>query len=440
MDFDKKQYIDFKVYSVTKIKKKYGFRVKLIYDDNSKNIIQKSGFKTQKEANNVRDITITELHNGTFVICDSINVKNFFTYWLEKVMREKITSDSYDAYKNVVYNHIIPSLGNIKMINLNRGHIQKFYNTKAKYSHSVVRLCKAVFNTALKYAKEKNVVSINVADGVNLPKCVKKKKYRTIEVDVKKTLTVDQVNLLIEKSKGTPIHLQVMFAVLMGLRKSEINGLKYSDIDFIHRTLRVQRQLGKRANTDNSELEIGEFTKQEIRVKTFSSNRELDIPDILFEAILEEKKKYERNKSRRINCKKTPFKDYGFICCSTLGNPRSKNFHFQHWKKLLKDTDLPNIRFHDLRTTYSTLLLKNNFNSKAVSKLMGHASEIITMDVYGDNEEIIADCVNEITDFIESVRPDKINFGDEFKDETDISIDDSIIQELVGNIKNTVST
>ena len=140
MDFDKKQYIDFKVYSVTKIKKKYGFRVKLIYDDNSKNIIQKSGFKTQKEANNVRDITITELHNGTFVICDSINVKNFFTYWLEKVMREKITSDSYDAYKNVVYNHIIPSLGNIKMINLNRGHIQKFYNTKAKYSHSVVRL------------------------------------------------------------------------------------------------------------------------------------------------------------------------------------------------------------------------------------------------------------------------------------------------------------
>ena len=131
---------------------------------------------------------------------------------------------------------------------------------------------------------------------------------------------------MIEKSKDTPIHLQVLFAVLMGLRKQEINGLKYSDIDYIHRTLKVQRQLRKKPNTDNSELKVGEYTKQEIDVKTFSSNRELEIPDIVFEAILEERKKYERNRSRRINDKTTPFKDYDFICCSTYGNPRSKVF------------------------------------------------------------------------------------------------------------------
>ena len=73
-----------------------------------------------------------------------------------------------------------------------------------------------------------------------------KKKYRTIEIDVKKTLNIDQVRLLIEKSKETPIHLQIMFAVLIGLRKQEINGLKYSDIDFIHRTLKIHRQLGSK--------------------------------------------------------------------------------------------------------------------------------------------------------------------------------------------------
>ena len=85
----------------------------------------------------------------------------------------------------------------------------------------------------------------------------KKKKYRTIEIDTKKTLNEEQVRLLIEKSKDTPIHLQVLFAVLMGLRKQEINGLKYSDIDYIHRTLKVQRQLRKKPNTDNSELKVG---------------------------------------------------------------------------------------------------------------------------------------------------------------------------------------
>ena len=86
--------------------------------------------------------------------------------------------------------------------------------------------------------------------------------------------------------------------------------------------------------------------KKEIEVKTFSSNRELEIQNILFKTILKE---------------------------------------------------------NNLRETYSTLLLKNNFNSKAISKLMGHATDIITIDVYGDNDEIIADCVDELDSFIESV-------------------------------------
>ena len=185
MEFDTKQYIDFKVYAVTTIKKKYGFRIVLIYDNDDTKTIQKAGFNTKKEANNARNVVITELHNGTFVVYNNINVKTFFTYWLEDVMKPNITSDSYDSYKNIVYNHIIPSLGTIKMITLNTGHIQRFYNTKADYSHDIVKLCKAVMNSALKYAKEKNLVSVNVADGVNLPKCVKKKKYRTIEIDVR---------------------------------------------------------------------------------------------------------------------------------------------------------------------------------------------------------------------------------------------------------------
>jgi len=430
MKFDTKQYTDFKVYAVTTIKKKYGFRIVLIYDNEDTKIIQKAGFNTKKEANNARNIAITELHNGTFVVYNNINVKTFLTYWLEEVMKPNITSDSYDSYKNIVYNHIIPSLGTIKMITLNTGYIQRLYNTKADYSHDIAKLCKAVMNSALKYAKEKNLVSVNVADGVNLPKCIKKKKYRTIEIDVKKTLNIDQVRLLIEKSKETPIHLQIMFAVLMGLRKQEINGLKYSDIDFIHRTLKIQRQLGKKANTDNSELKVGEYTKQEIEVKTFSSNRELEIPDILFEEILDEKKKYEKNKRRRINDKTTPFKDYDFIICSTYGNPRSKRFHFKYWKQLLKENNLPDIRFHDLRATYSTLLLKNNFNSKAISKLMGHATDIITIDVYGDNDEIIADCVDELDSFIESVRPENNESEIQIGDESDISIDENILNEL----------
>ena len=57
---------------------------------------------------------------------------------------------------------------------------------------------------------------------------------------------------------------------------------------------------------------------------------------------------------------------------------------------------MPDIRWHDLRSTYCTLLLKNDFNPKAVSKLMGHAKEIITVDVYGDKRNIIEDVVPDV--------------------------------------------
>ena len=101
--------------------------------------------------------------------------------------------------------------------------------------------------------------------------------------------------------------MQVMFAVLMGLRRSEIIGVKYSDIDYINRTLHVERQLGKVHMSKKEDYKPKTYTKQEIDVKTESSNRVIPIPDILFEAILEERQKYEKNRKRRINDKNNPF-------------------------------------------------------------------------------------------------------------------------------------
>ena len=195
--------------------------------------------------------------------------------------------------------------------------------------------------------------------------------------------------------------MQILFAVLMGLRRSEINGLKYSDVDYIHRTLRVERQLGKKPNSKAEDCAPKMLTKQEIKTKTPAGVRELPIPDYVFEAILEERKTYEKNRRRRPK----EFRDWNYICCSTYGNPRSKGFHQKYYKDLLKSLDLPDIHFHQLRNTYATILLKNSFNSKGVSHLLGHAKEIISVDVYGDTQEIIEDCLDILEPFIEEVIP-----------------------------------
>ena len=69
---------------------------------------------------------------------------------------------------------------------------------------------------------------------------------------------------------------------------------------------------------------------------------------------------------------------------------------------------MPNIRFHDLRHTYATLLLKQDLSVKAISSSLGHAKMIISVDVYGDNNKIVEDATAEIQVFIDDVIPERI--------------------------------
>lgn len=406
IDLSLQQYVDWEVKQVMPIKGKYGYRVLLKYMDGSERPQQKSGFRTEKEAKTAREKTIGELYAGTYIVYENVKVNDFLEFWLEEDIHKRVRSeDTYVTYSNSVYHHIIPILGKKKMSAVNRGDVQKLYNDRAEYSESVSRLVKTVMNVSMKYAVEKKIIAENPATGINLPKKVKKKEYHTRNIDTKKTLTMEQILILLEASRDTPIHMQVLFNVLMGLRRREINGVKYSDIDYINRTLNLERQLGKKINTKKEDFPPKTFTKQELELKTKSSYRDIPIPDYVFEAILQHREVYERNKRRR----RSQFQDLGYICCSSYGKPRSKDYHWVHYKKLLLENDLPDISWHHLRTSFCTLLLKNDFNPKAVSKLMGHAKELITLDIYGDNREIIADCVDEIQPFIDEVLPLKEN-------------------------------
>ena len=172
---------------------------------------------------------------------------------------------------------------------------------------------------------------------------------------------------------------------------------KYSDIDYVKQELHIQRQIGKAfVEAEDKLLAVG---AQEIPLKTRSSNRILPIPDYVFEEILKEREKYEKNKREKGDA----FQDTGYIICSPNGKVRSKDFHYQHYKRLLRENGLPDVRWHDLRSSYCTLLLNNEFNPKAVSILMGHAKEIITVDVYGDHKALMVDCTKEIDMFLEEL-------------------------------------
>ena len=398
-------YVGWRVAQVMPVRDGYGYRIFLQYPDGSEKVQQKSGYKTQKEANHARDNAVAELHNGTFVVYTNVKMSDFMEFWLKEDLKKRTQShETYYNYSGIVKNHIVPILGNKKMVDVNRGDIQKLFNIKASYSRSVAEQIKTIMNVSFRFAVTMKVISNNPVEGMSLPKAdraVQNEGFHVRSIDVEKTLTLDQIHILVEKSKDTPIYMQVLFNVLMGLRRSEINGLKYSDVDYINRTLKVERQLGRVHNTEKTDFAPKTLTKQEIGLKTKSSYRELPIPDLVFEAIMRERQIYEANRNRRGH----EFQDLNYICCSSYGRPRSKGFHWKYYKKLLADNGLLDIRWHDLRSTYSTLLLKEDFNPKAISKLMGHSKEIITMNVYGDNRNIIADGVPEMEAYMNDVLP-----------------------------------
>lgn len=437
MDINNSRYIDFKVYEVTKIKDKYGFRVKLIFDDGSEIVQQKAGFNSQREAKKERDNTVGLLYSGNYIVQKKISVSDLFNFWIENEIKLRCTYNTYYSFRGIINNHINPKIGNITLTLLNKAQIQTLYEQEAEKSHSALRMVKAVIESGLKYALNKQLISYNPSIGVKISKTLIAKN-REQKIEKTKTLTEEQLKLLIEKSKGTSIYMQVLFSGLMGLRVSEVNGIKYTDVDFVNRKLKVQRQLGVVANSNKEDYAIRTYTKQEIPVKSFSSNRELDIPDIVFDAILEQRKIYEHNKHRRKNDKTNPFQDLGYICCSSYGRPRSKSYNFPYFKKILKESNLPDIRWHDLRATYATLLMKNNFSLKAISKRMGHSKLIITADVYGDKKEIIRDCTDNLIPFMQDVLPDKKDTNIKDLTKQGIEINNFINNEINRLIKNDI--
>lgn len=393
--------VKYKVKTVQKIKNSYGFRIVFTLADGSTVTHQKSGFSSPKEAENVRKRIDIQLEDGTYLFYSNVLFKDYVVHWLEDVIRVKKTYSTYYSYNSVIRKHIIPRIGNKRVGDLNSADMVRLYKSVAEYSVSVAKQVRTIMKTVLAFAVTEKALEVNVAEMIPLPISVGTVPYHSRRINAEKTLTHEQVLTLIRASKGTKIYLMVMFAVIMGLRCSEIIAVKYENIDFAKQKLYIKNQLGIDPMKPKKSLPPKTYTKQEIAPKTASSVRVLDIPDSVFKAILEEREKYEAHKRRRPNS----FQDLGYVCCSSYGRPRSRGYHFQTFKKLLRDNNLPDIRWHDLRATSATLLLAAEFNAKVVAKQMGHAKEIVTVDVYGNNHMITVTKLSALDEYVEAVTP-----------------------------------
>ena len=173
--------------------------------------------------------------------------------------------------------------------------------------------------------------------------------------------------MLITIVKSTYIYIPIAIAIATGMRRGEILGLTWENVDLKKKKITVSQAIYP--------------TKEGLKVlppKTENSLREITIPRRLAK-ILKKHKRYQ-NKNQRLLGRDYIISDY--VCTLENGkliSPSSLNHKF---KNLLKENNLPSVRIHDLRHTHASLLLSKGATAKAISARLGHSTIQITMDLY----------------------------------------------------------
>ncbi|MEO7020565.1 MAG: tyrosine-type recombinase/integrase [Ktedonobacteraceae bacterium] len=322
--------------------------------------------KTQKEAREKLRKALYEVQQNTFIAAPQQTLVQFLTDWLENTQKQSIRPRTYERYEEILRLHILPVLGRHKLQSLSAQHVQAFYAKKLQdgLSGSTVIGFHSLLHKALDTAVKWNLIARNVCDAVTPP------REQQFEVTA---LTLEQIQKLLEVVKGHRLEALFKLALATGMRRGEIMGLKWQDIDLVKETLQVRRILSRIPS------KLPGKGYEEAETKTQKSRRTIVIASFAFKA-LEEHRVRQREERKKAGMY---WQEHDYVFCTSLGthlNP-TKDI-LDRLKVFLKKADLPDIRFHDLRHSAATLLLSLGVHPKVVQEILGHSLISMTMDIY----------------------------------------------------------
>lgn len=292
---------------------------------------------------------------------NSFNMKEFLEHWMEHSVKYNCEESTIYGYENIINKHVIPYLGAIELQKLQSIHLQKYYKhlmDEKKLSSNTVRKHHANIRKALDYALKNQFVSRNVADAVELPK---KKEY------IGTAYNQAQLREMLSKVTNTPIELPVHLAAYLGLRREEIVGLRWDNVDLENRILYVSEV----------RLHVG---KEDIvkAPKTSKSRRSLSIPDVLHVMLIKHKQRQEELKEML----GPEYINSGYVYVHDNGKPYRVNSITEQFGRFLDKNKLPKIRLHDLRHTFASLLNDAGVNLKSISEALSHSDIGTTSKIY----------------------------------------------------------
>ena len=318
--------------------------------------------KTQAEAKAKLKQAIEEAKGLDAAKAGRYTVGQWMEVWFEHYAKVKVRPSSHQTYRGYIDNHIKPNIGKIPLEKLTSLELQKFYKKlltngrvdrlesrhQAKgLSPKTVRNIHQIISSAMSLAKEQKLIVANPAEGCALPR---------LEHREMKTLPVEQLQSFLREAKESGVYELYYLELATGLRRGELLGLKWEDIDLERGDLRVRRQIAR----INGEV-------VEAPLKTKNAYRTLPLAEDTVSILLEQKEKVGGSP---------------WVFPSPTGGPISPDSVLHMLHRVLKRAGLPRIRFHDLRHTFATLALQNGVDVKTVSGMRGHFSAEFTLDTY----------------------------------------------------------
>ncbi|MFW6047419.1 MAG: tyrosine-type recombinase/integrase [Candidatus Woesearchaeota archaeon] len=294
---------------------------------------------------------------------------------MTKLMKQFLNSHQHsvaqrtiDRYSIIVKNHLIPAFGDYQVKDIKPIHIESYQNLKLKegklnsnggLSEETVRMHHNLLSSIFKYAQRLELIEKNPVKLVPSPKA-KRPNHNF--------LNEEQLQKILEYSKGLWIHDYIKVAVATGMRRGEMIGLEWSNVDLKNNKISIVKAL-KRTSKG---IELSE-------TKTSSSRRSIAITEDTAKILKRIKKEQAKRKLKLGNKYNTRF---DLVFCEKDGRYCNPNSVTRRFKRVAKAVGLGHIKLHDLRHTMASLMLKSGTNPKVVQERLGHSSISITLDLY----------------------------------------------------------
>jgi len=286
-------------------------------------------------------------------------VDEFLDHWLKTAVEPKVRGKTYSDYAAMLRRYIRPAIGTRILASLSPLEIQSAYQIMIdrKLSARTVRYAHAVLRAAIRQAIRWQLLLSDPTQGVQLPS----PQCREMSV-----LTTEQARSFLRAAVHSPKGCLFAVALTTGMRPSEYLALCWRDIDWDRGTVSVVRSIHRHD---------GQWIFAD--TKRVRSRRLVKLQTWVLELLRRMK---DKTHAPGEACD-TAFAD--LIFNTAHGDPVNEEYLVKkHFKPLLREAGLPNIRLYDLRHTSATLALTVGVAPKVVSEQLGHASAAFTLDTY----------------------------------------------------------